>query len=272
MIALRKRMRTDHHRTTTPVEHVEPKVLITSRIVTSSWIERRRGRSANSLDQRSVSRRAVSLEIPQADESSGWFCLSNPKVTKHLIVAIGQETYVTLPKGQLIPTTRAHITQAGQEPLVPGGGHVLVSVHRFRDVSLLTSACQIIPIAHHPTLLSIPADDAMNIIAEIESFKSSLRACYAKYDAVPVSFEIGRLQGKGGHAHVQIVPIPKAKADQVADAFRRDGERQGLDWETDPDDALARLGSTANYFKVECPDGTKLVHLLKGNFDLQFGR
>lgn len=58
---------------------------------------------------------------------SGWFCLSNPKVTKHLIVAIGSETYVTLPKGQLIPTLPRHIAQGGSKPLVPGGGHVLVS-------------------------------------------------------------------------------------------------------------------------------------------------
>lgn len=56
----------------------------------------------------------------------GWFCLSNPKVTKHLIVSIGSETYVTLPKGQLIPTTSRHLAQGGTT-LVPGGGHVLVS-------------------------------------------------------------------------------------------------------------------------------------------------
>lgn len=64
----------------------------------------------------------LSISLP-----AGWFCLSNPKVTKHLITAIGQETYVTLPKGQLIPTTAAHISQGGSKPLVPGGGHVLVS-------------------------------------------------------------------------------------------------------------------------------------------------
>lgn len=59
----------------------------------------------------------------------GWFCLSNPKVTKHLIVAIGAETYVTLPKGQLIPTDEG-------KSLVPGGGHVLVcSASYFRAFS-----------------------------------------------------------------------------------------------------------------------------------------
>lgn len=47
-----------------------------------------------------------------------WFCLSNPQVTKHLIAAIGSETYVTLPKGQL-PDVNADCP-------VPGGGHVLI--------------------------------------------------------------------------------------------------------------------------------------------------
>ncbi|WVF70938.1 hypothetical protein IAT40_005733 [Kwoniella sp. CBS 6097] len=184
-----------------------------------------------------------------------WFCLSNPKVTKHLIVAIGSETYVTLPKGQLIPTQPKHIAQGGPKPLVPGGGHVLI-----------------IPIAHHPTLLSIPAEDAMSIISELEGFKSSLRACYASYGAVPVTFEVGRLSGRGGHAHVQIVPVPKDLAGKVEESFRLAGESQGIDWEAEPERALARVGPTGNYFKVECPDGKKMIHLLKGNFDLQFGR
>jgi len=131
---------------------------------------------------------------------------------------------------------------------------------------------QIIPIAHHPTLLSIPADDALGIISELESYKSSLRACYASYGAVPVTFEVGRLSGRGGHAHVQIVPVAKALIDKVAESFRIAGEKQGMDWEAEPERALARVGAAGNYFKVECPDGTKLVHLLKGNFDLQFGR
>lgn len=131
---------------------------------------------------------------------------------------------------------------------------------------------QIIPIAHHPTLLSIPAQDAMDIISEVEAYKSALRACYATYGAVPVSFEVGRLAGRGGHAHVQVVPVPKELGGQVADAFRKAGAASGLDWEDEPERALARVGPAGNYFKVECPDGTRLVHLLKGNFDLQFGR
>lgn len=87
-----------------------------------------------------------------------------------------------------------------------------------------------------------------------------------------MTWEVGRLSGRGGHAHVQIVPVPKELAGKVASSFKVAGEHQGLDWEANPEEALAEVGSSGNYFKVECPDGTKLVHLLKGNFDLQFGR
>lgn len=56
-----------------------------------------------------------------ADEC--WFCLSNPKLTKHLIASIGTETYLTLPKGQLLPTSAETHGGSGS---VPGGGHVLI--------------------------------------------------------------------------------------------------------------------------------------------------
>lgn len=46
----------------------------------------------------------------------------------------------------------------------------------------------------------------------------------------------------------------------------------GVDWESDPQMALTRAGPGGNYFKVDLPDGTQMVHLLKGRFDLQFGR
>jgi hypothetical protein len=32
-----------------------------------------------------------------------WFCLANPKVEKHLIIAIGNHSYLALPKGGLVP-------------------------------------------------------------------------------------------------------------------------------------------------------------------------
>ena len=68
---------------------------------------------------------------------------------KHLIVSIGSECYVTLPKGQIIPTHRG--ANHPNVPRVPGGGHVLI-----------------VPITHYPTYLSIPPDLAEPIIDETE--------------------------------------------------------------------------------------------------------
>lgn len=73
---------------------------------------------------------------------------------KHLIVAIGAECYVTLPKGQIIPT------HSGSDHVdVPGGGHVLI-----------------VPITHYPTYSTIPPDLAPAIIEETEQCVSSILA------------------------------------------------------------------------------------------------
>ena len=61
---------------------------------------------------------------------------------KHLIVSIGVECYVSLPKGQIVPP---------DEAAVPGGGHVLI-----------------IPISHHPTYSTIPPDLSPSILEETD--------------------------------------------------------------------------------------------------------
>ncbi|KAF7322411.1 Nuclear protein [Mycena chlorophos] len=182
-----------------------------------------------------------------------WFCLSNPNLAKHLIVAIGSECYVTLPKGQIPPTQ-----SAAETSLVPGGGHVLI-----------------VPISHYPTFSTIPHELAGSILEETEKHKAALRAFYAKHGAAMVAFEVGRLSAKGGHAHVQAVPVPLALKSRVEDAFRSDGRMLGVDFEEDADAALeACAGGRGSYFRVDLPDGGKLVHLIKdyGPFNLQFGR
>ncbi|EUC66375.1 nucleus protein [Rhizoctonia solani AG-3 Rhs1AP] len=180
-----------------------------------------------------------------------WFCLSNPAVTKHLIVSIGSECYVTLPKGQLIPTH-----PSGKAPLVPGGGHLLI-----------------IPIAHYPTLLSAPPELAISIIAEVEQYKSALRNLFSKHGAAAVMFEVARLSGRGGHAHIQVVPVPLEKADRVEGIFQNNAQREGIKWEQDAEAALegAKRGG-GNYFRVDLPDGRKMISLIRGPFNLQFGR
>ncbi|KAH9950204.1 nuclear protein [Amylocystis lapponica] len=182
-----------------------------------------------------------------------WFCLSNPSLAKHLIVSIGSECYVTLPKGQIIPTH-----DHPNAPPVPGGGHVLI-----------------VPITHYPTYTSIPSDLAGPIVDETERYKSALRTVYAKHGAVPVAFEVGRLSTKGGHAHVQVVPVPQKLQKSVEDAFLAEGRAHGIEFEADADAALAQCsGGRGSYFRVDLPDGRKMVHLLRDAvpFSIQFGR
>ncbi|KAF8077783.1 CwfJ C-terminus 1-domain-containing protein-like protein [Lyophyllum atratum] len=182
-----------------------------------------------------------------------WFCLSNPNLAKHLIVAIGSECYVTLPKGQIIPTQ-----SSADHVVVPGGGHVLI-----------------VPITHYPTFTTIPPDLAQPIVEETEKFKAALRAMYAKHGAAGVAFEVGRLSAKGGHAHVQVVPVPLNLKDKVEEAFIQEGRQFGIDFEENPDAAMESCaGGKGSYFKVDLPDGRKMVHLIKDHvpFGIQFGR
>ncbi len=69
---------------------------------------------------------------------------------KHLIVSIGTECYLTLPKGQILPTGKG--VSKDLSP-IPGGGHVLI-----------------VPITHYPTLHTIPPDLALPIVDEVEKY------------------------------------------------------------------------------------------------------
>lgn len=199
-------------------------------------------------------------------------CVAYECARKHLIVAIGTECYVTLPKGQIIPTQ-----SAADKVVVPGGGNVLI-----------------VPITHYPTYTTIPPDLAEPIfdettkwvhsrprsalVANVKTFyrlKAALRAMYAKHGSSIVFFEVGRISGKGGHAHVQAVPIPMKLIDKVEETFVSQGRMQGIDFEDDAGAALdACAGGRGGYFKVDLPDGKTLVHLMKDHvpFSINFGR
>ncbi|KAI6045596.1 nuclear protein [Pisolithus marmoratus] len=169
-----------------------------------------------------------------------WFCLSNPN----------------LACGQIVPTQSA--AARSNLSLVPGGGHVLI-----------------VPIAHQPTYATISPDIAPPIIEETEKYKSALRNLYAKYNAAAVFFEVGRLSSKGGHAHIQAVPVPRNLQDKVEDAFMSEGNAQGIDFEPDATGALEACNEGRHgYFRVDLPDGRQMVHLMRPHapFSIQFGR
>jgi diadenosine tetraphosphate (Ap4A) HIT family hydrolase len=134
---------------------------------------------------------------------SCWFCLANPKVEKHLIVSIGTELYATLAKGPVV-----------NESPVPGGGHLLL-----------------IPITHYPTFAKIPVESQMDVVAELEKYKSSIRRLFDQYDQDMVLFEVSRESFRGmAHAHIQVVPVPKSKSDQVEKIARDQAALAGIDF------------------------------------------
>ena len=140
--------------------------------------------------------------------------------------------------------------------IVPGGGHVLI-----------------IPIAHYPNLFSLPSEHAQPIMNEILDYRESIKKCYEKYDAIPITFEIGRYWSRGGHAHIQVVPVPKSKLNTIAHEFIKEGKSQGVKWEEDPQETLDNIEEGQSYLRVDLPDGKKFVHLIKPQpFNQQFPR
>jgi len=131
-------------------------------------------------------------------------------------------------------------------------------------------------IAHYQTLRSIPPDAAAPILDEVAQYKAALDKTYQQHAHRLLSFEVGRMGTKGGHAHVQCVPVPTALADAAEAHFRAEGEKNGVRFLEDEEAAgfLARApGGTESYFRVDLPGGKVLVHVIDGKgFNLQFGR
>jgi Protein similar to CwfJ C-terminus 1 len=104
-------------------------------------------------------------------------------------------------------------------------------------------------------------------------YQAALRALYARHGATAVFFEVGRISAKGGHAHIQAIPVPLTLEDHVESAFRDAATLQGIEFDVEEAGAL-RNGDGEGYFRVELPSGKKLVHHLRGGLPIsvQFGR
>lgn len=91
-----------------------------------------------------------------------------------------------------------------------------------------------------------------------------------------VSFEVAKVSAKGGHAHVQVVPVPESLADKVEEAFIKEAKKTGLELERDPQGALKSCADgKKSYFRLDLPNGRMVVWLTDNagrSFSLQFGR
>jgi Protein similar to CwfJ C-terminus 1 len=104
-------------------------------------------------------------------------------------------------------------------------------------------------------------------------YQAALRALYARHDATAVFFEVGRISAKGGHAHIQAVPVPLTLENQVESEFRDAATLQGIEFDVE-DAGAHNNGDGESYFRVELPNGKRLVHHIPSGspFSVQFGR
>lgn len=94
---------------------------------------------------------------------------------------------------------------------VPGGGHVLI-----------------VPLEHVSSLL-LPSNPN-SLLEEIASWRIALKKTYSEYNAISVSWEIGRLGGVGSrasHTQIQVVPIPSNLGNGLENAFLSSAKEMG---------------------------------------------
>lgn len=133
--------------------------------------EESKKRRAEPMEMEAKRRQVEPKVVTQAE---CFFCLSNPNIETHMIVAIGTKSYLTVAKG---PLTRALQKQ-------PFLGHLIIT-----------------PIDHIPTTADQP-----ETAAEMAQFESAIVKSFAKTDLIPIFFEISRKANV--HHHIQMVPIP----------------------------------------------------------------
>ncbi|CAG9865148.1 unnamed protein product [Phyllotreta striolata] len=168
------------------------------------------------------------------DQSKCWFCLASPSVEKHLIIAVGNHSYLALAKGGLVDE------------------HFLIC-----------------PINHHQSILELDKD----ISNEINEFKKSLKKFFDRTDQVPVFFERNyktshmQLQAvplpRRATTELQDIFIDESEAQ----GFKLDllESHNRLD---------QVLQTKIPYFMVELPNGAILYTKLQGSVDfpLNFAR
>ncbi|RHZ63845.1 hypothetical protein Glove_327g34 [Diversispora epigaea] len=180
--------------------------------------------------------------------SQCWFCITNPKTVKHLIISKGKEIYLSLARGSLIDT------QNPDGLLVPGGGHALL-----------------VAVPHCSSFREIPIDEQVDLTAEIEKYKSALKKFFHAHGSGMVLYEVSFFGKKNQHSHMQVIPVPlDHDPNKIRETFIEEAENLNLN--------LLPISSSSslpvNYFKVDLPDGTSLVHEINpdAQFDVQFGR
>lgn len=202
-----------------------------------------RGQRQGALRQEQNENRRRAPPVPERTEC--WFCLATPSVERHLIVSIGQEAYLAMPKGAI------------------NGDHLLI-----------------VPIAHEASTMKLSAATW----SEIEKFKSALRDLFASQGKDMIVLDRNVQTIGAAHCHLQVVGIPRGKAVSARHVFETEGERYHVKLEElARDESLQDKTDGKPFFYAEIPapptpddtSGNRVVRLLNfvdGKHYMQFGR
>ncbi|KAL5479933.1 hypothetical protein EMCRGX_G023536 [Ephydatia muelleri] len=161
-----------------------------------------------------------------------WFCLGSPEVEKHLIISIGDQSYLALPKGGLISE------------------HVLI-----------------LPIGHYGASTDAPEE----VLEEMAKFKDSLRRYFKSKDQSCVIFERNFKSPHLQLQVIPVPDTPADTLRQAFIGFGETQGLEFTELPRDvPLTQVAQVG--APYFVAEFDDGPSLFVKIKGRFSLQFGR
>ncbi|KAL7276312.1 hypothetical protein RUND412_000726 [Rhizina undulata] len=177
---------------------------------------------------------------------SCFFCVSNPTIEKHLIVSIGNESYLTTAKG---PLTRA----SSNPKTLPFSSHILI-----------------IPLAHSPEISSMEDEASRSAtLEEMTNYRLALERMLKTRECGAVTFEISR--STGVHCHWQVIPVPEDKLGEVEKAFQDEAENDKLG----AFEQREVEKTEGDYFRIWI-SGMDCAYVLKlppmSYFDLQFGR
>ncbi|KAE9550509.1 hypothetical protein FO519_006283 [Halicephalobus sp. NKZ332] len=185
--------------------------------------DRGRKRKNNSNDERQVKK--ISTE-------KCWFCLSNVKTERHLIVAIGEKSYCAMPKGPLTDDHVLILSIDHVQSMVTADEKLREEVKKFKDA------------------FSLMANGDGKVLV---CFERNYKCSHMQIQIVPVSKSKSRTLKSSFMNAAQLAGIELTimeEKDQVWD----------LVFEGTP------------YFCVELPDGTRLFTRQMNKFPLQFGR
>ncbi|KAJ0401264.1 hypothetical protein ATCC90586_003701 [Pythium insidiosum] len=197
-----------------------------------------RGQHPDALRPGHSDRRREHRPPPVPERTECWFCLATPSVERHLIVSIGQEAYLAMPKGAI------------------NEDHVLI-----------------VPIAHEASTTRLSS----SCLKEVARFKTALREYFAAQDKDMILFDRNISTVGATHCHLQVVGIPRARASSVLDVFQREGDKYNVKFqELKGDDELADVTRGRPYFYAEVPDGRggvlRLLNIVEAKQYMQFGR